>query len=81
MVDKQMAERKRSALAAAQSLLADFQADPELFAIPFFDKDDFLLIMEKPDRKISIQPSALRFIDHARLSRSAKILFISSLYG
>jgi hypothetical protein len=44
-----MAERKWMALAAAaQLLLADFKADPELFAIPFLDKDDFLLMMKKP---------------------------------
>jgi hypothetical protein len=42
MVDKQVAERKQMALAAAaQALLADYQADPELTAFHALDSDDF----------------------------------------
>ena len=42
MVDKQIAERKRQALAAAaQALLIDYQTDPELIAFQALDGDDF----------------------------------------
>jgi predicted CopG family antitoxin len=42
MVDKQVAERKQKALAAAaQALLADYQTDPELSAFQALDGDDF----------------------------------------
>ncbi len=42
MVDKQLAERKRMALAAAaQALLADYQTDQELTAFHALDGDDF----------------------------------------
>lgn len=42
MVDKQIAERKQAALAAAaQALLADYQTDPELTAFQALDGDDF----------------------------------------
>jgi len=42
MVDKQIAERKRMALAAAaQALLADYQTDRELTAFSGLDGDDF----------------------------------------
>lgn len=41
MVDKQIAERKQIALAAAaQALLADYQADPELTAFQALNGDD-----------------------------------------
>ena len=35
-------ERKQSALAAAQALLADYQTDPELTAFQALDGEDFL---------------------------------------
>lgn len=42
MVDKQIAERKQIALAAAaQALLVDYQTDPELTAFHALDGDDF----------------------------------------
>ena len=42
MVDKQLAERKRIALAAAaQALLADYQTDQELTAFHVLDGDEF----------------------------------------
>jgi hypothetical protein len=42
MVDKQIAERQQVALApAAQALLPDYQADPELTAFRALDGDDF----------------------------------------
>jgi len=42
MIDKQMAERRQTALAAAaQALLADYQADPELTAFQALNGDDF----------------------------------------
>ena len=42
MVDKQVAERKQKALAAAaQALLADYQTDSELTAFQALDGDDF----------------------------------------
>jgi len=42
MVDKQIAERKRMALAtAAQTLLVDYQTDQELTAFHALDGDDF----------------------------------------
>ncbi len=42
MVDKQVAERKRMALAAAaQVLLVDYQTDPELTAFQALNGDDF----------------------------------------
>lgn len=42
MVDKQLAERKRIALAAAaQALLADYQTDQELTAFHALDGEDF----------------------------------------
>jgi predicted DNA-binding ribbon-helix-helix protein len=42
MVDKQIAERKQMALAAAaRALLADYQTDPELTAFQALDGDDF----------------------------------------
>ncbi|HNT55119.1 MAG TPA: ribbon-helix-helix domain-containing protein [Anaerolineaceae bacterium] len=42
MVDKQIAERKRMALAAAaQTLLVDYQTDQELTAFRALDGDDF----------------------------------------
>ena len=42
MVDKQVAERKQRALAAAaQALLADYQSDAELTAFQVLDGDDF----------------------------------------
>ena len=41
MVDKQIAERKQMALAAAaQALVADYQTDPELTAFQALDGDD-----------------------------------------
>ena len=41
MLDKQVAERKREALAAAaQALLEDYQTDPELTAFQALDGDD-----------------------------------------
>lgn len=43
MVDKQVAERKQQALAAAaKALLADYQTDPELTAFQALNSDDFL---------------------------------------
>ena len=43
MVDKQVAERKQQALAAAaKALLADYQTDPELAAFQALNGDDFL---------------------------------------
>lgn len=42
MVDEQIVSRKQRALAAAaQALLADYQADPELTAFQALDADDF----------------------------------------
>ena len=42
MVDKQLAEHKRQALAsAARSLLADYQTNPELTAFQILDRDGF----------------------------------------
>jgi predicted CopG family antitoxin len=42
MVDKQLAERQRMALAAAaQALLADYQTDQELTAFHVLDGDEF----------------------------------------
>lgn len=42
MVDKQIAERKQMALAAAaQALLVDYKTDKELTAFHAFDGDDF----------------------------------------
>lgn len=42
MVDSQIARRRQIALAAAaQTLLADYQADPELTAFQALDGDDF----------------------------------------
>ena len=42
MVDKQVAERKQQALAAAaEALLADYQTDPELTAFQILNGDDF----------------------------------------
>lgn len=42
MIDKQMAERRQTALAAAaQALLVDYQADPELTAFQALNGDDF----------------------------------------
>lgn len=42
MIDKQVAERKQMALAAAaQALLSDYQTDPELTAFQALNGDDF----------------------------------------
>lgn len=42
MLQKQLEERKRQDLAtAAEALLADYQADPELTAFAALDADDF----------------------------------------